>query len=75
MRKEIDRIQIPHHGSNNNYDFQLMNEAALCQFAFCCQDDRDRMQGTTREKTALQSAISAPPVPPRREGPYPISKP
>ena len=48
MRKEIDRIQIPHHGSNNNYDFQLMNEAALCQFAFCCQDDRDRMQGTTR---------------------------
>ena len=41
-------LRNPHHGSNNNYDFQLMNEAALCQFAFCCQDDRDKMQGTTR---------------------------
>ena len=41
-------LQIPHYGSNNNYDFQLMNEAALCQFAFCSQDDRDKMQGTTR---------------------------
>ena len=44
----VGLFQIPHHGSNNNYDFQLMNEAALCQFAFCCQDDRDKMQGTTR---------------------------
>ena len=25
-----------------------MNEAGLCQFAFCCQDDRDKMQGTIR---------------------------
>ena len=44
----VGLFQIPHHGSNNNYDFQLMNEAALCQFAFCSQDDRDKMQGTTR---------------------------
>jgi len=44
----VGLFQIPHHGSNNNYDFQLMNEAALCQFVFCCQDDRDKMQGTTR---------------------------
>lgn len=43
----VGLFQIPHHGSNNNYDFQLLNEAALCQFAFCCQDDRDKMQGTT----------------------------
>lgn len=45
----VGLFQIPHHGSNNNYDFQLMNEAGLCQFAFCCQDDRDKMQGTTRK--------------------------
>lgn len=44
----VGLFQIPHHGSNNNYDFQLQNEAALCQFAFCSQDDRDKMQGTTR---------------------------
>lgn len=44
----VGLFQIPHHGSNNNYDFQLQNEAALCRFAFCSQDDRDKMQGTTR---------------------------
>ena len=44
----ISLFQIPHHGSNNNYDFLLMNEVGLCQFAFCCQDDRDKMQSTTR---------------------------
>ena len=44
----IEWFQIPHHGSNSNYDFQLMNETALCQFAFCCQDDRDKMLGTAR---------------------------
>ena len=44
----IEWFQILHHGSNSNYDFQLTTEAALCQFAFCCQDDRHKMQGTTR---------------------------
>ena len=44
----IEWFQIPHHGSNSNYDFQLTNEAGLFQFAFCCQDDRDKMLGTTR---------------------------
>lgn len=44
----IGLFQISHHGSNKNYDTLLMNEVGLCQFAFCCQDDRDKMQGTTR---------------------------
>lgn len=43
----IGLFQISHHGSNSNYDFQLMNDKDLCHFAFCCQDDRDKMQGTT----------------------------
>lgn len=44
----IGLFQISHHGSNNNYDTLLMNEVGLCQFAFCCQDDRDKIQASTR---------------------------
>lgn len=44
----IGLFRISHHGSNNNYDTLLMNEVGLCQFAFCCQDDRDKMQASTR---------------------------
>lgn len=45
----IGLFQIPHHGSNDNYDFLLKNDAGLCHFAFCCQDDRDKVQGTTKD--------------------------
>lgn len=45
----IGLFQIPHHGSNDNYDFLLKNDTGLCHFAFCCQDDRDKVQGTTKD--------------------------
>lgn len=54
----IGLFQISHHGSNNNYDTLLRNEIGLCQFAFCCQDDRDKMQGTTRNVCNNLSSIA-----------------
>ena len=35
-----------------------MNEAGLCQFAFCCQDDRDKMQGTIIVNHSVNSVRS-----------------
>lgn len=54
----IGLFQISHHGSNSNYDTLLRNEIGLCQFAFCCQDDRDKMHGTTRNVCNDLSSIA-----------------